>query len=66
MKANKFKQEEKLIQEGVAVLMDSLGPVETNRFLNLTVKNRTESVKRHRAWQKTLKKEAFFKETLGK
>jgi hypothetical protein len=45
--------------------METLGPVETIRFLSLPVKKRTESVKRHREWQSQLEKEQFFNEVFG-
>ena len=38
--------EETLVQQAIAVLMDTLGPVETIRFLSLPVKKRVESVKK--------------------
>jgi hypothetical protein len=41
--------------------MGELGPVEANRFINMPRKKRTDSVKRHREWQKHLDKDKFFK-----
>jgi len=40
--------------------MSKLGLVETLRFLALTTRWRVESVERHRAWQATLDRDAFF------
>ena len=60
MKASTFVKEEKLISEAMNVLIDRLGPVETNRFLSLLKTGGVESVKRHQLWQSKLKKEKFF------
>jgi hypothetical protein len=65
MKHSQFLSEETLIQRAIEVLLETLGPVETSRFLSLPVKKRTESVKRHREWQSGLEKEQFFKEVFG-
>ncbi len=61
MKSLKYVSEENIISKGIEILMKELGPVETMRFLNISRSKRVESVKRHRDWQKTLKKEDFFK-----
>jgi hypothetical protein len=45
--------------------METLGPVETIRFLSLPMKKRTQSVKRHREWQFQLENEQFFDEVFG-
>ena len=47
MKQGQFISEEKLLNQIIHILMEKLGPVETNRFLSLPAK-RIESVKRHR------------------
>ena len=65
MKQSQFLREEALIQRAIQVLMDTLGPVETTRFLSLPVPKRTESVKRHRAWQSQLEQEQFFNEVFS-
>jgi hypothetical protein len=65
MKQSQFLSEETLIQRAIEVLMETLGPVETTRFLSLPVKKRTESVRRRRAWQSQLKKEQFFNEVFS-
>jgi hypothetical protein len=65
MKQSQFLSEEALVQRAKEVLMETLGPVETIRFLSLPVKKRTESVKGHREWQSRLEKEPFFDEVFG-
>ncbi len=61
MKATTLMNEEKLIQQAVATLLEKLGPIESSRFLALAIdRNRLDSVKRHRQWQKDLKKAEFF------
>ena len=65
MKQSQFLSEETLVQRAIEVLLETLGPVETSRFLSLPVKKRTESVKRDREWQARLEKEQFFKEVFG-
>jgi hypothetical protein len=65
MKQSQFLSEETLVQRAIEVLMETLGPVETMRFLSLPVKKRAESVKRHREWQAQLQKEQFFHEVFG-
>jgi hypothetical protein len=57
--------EEALVQRSIEVLMETLGPVETIRFLSLPMKKRTQSVKRHREWQFQLENEQFFDEVFG-
>ncbi len=65
MKQSQFLSEEALVRRAIEVLMETLGPVETIRFLSLPVKKRTESGKRHRDWQSQLEKEQFFNEVFG-
>jgi hypothetical protein len=65
MKQSQFLSEETLVQRAIEVLLETLGPVETSRFLSLPVKKRIESVKRHREWQSGLEKEQFFQEVFG-
>lgn len=65
MKQSEFLSEEALVRKAVEVLMETLGPVETTRFLSLPVKKRTESVKRHREWQSQLEKDQFFNDVFG-
>jgi hypothetical protein len=65
MKQSQFLSEEALVQRAIEVLMETLGAVETSRFLSLPMKKRTESVKRHREWQAQLEKEQFFNDVFG-
>jgi hypothetical protein len=60
MKTSTFMNEDQLIATAIDVLIEKLGPVETNRFLTLPQKKRMESVKRHELWQSQLKKDEFF------
>jgi hypothetical protein len=62
MKEIKYLGEEDILLKGINVLLKELGPVETTRFLNIPRKKRLESIRRHREWQKSLKKEEFIKE----
>ncbi len=62
MKTLKYESEEDILKKGIDILMKELGPVETARFLNIPQSKRTESVRRHREWQKSLDKDEFFKE----
>jgi len=56
----KYLDEEIVVRKAIEALIKELGPVETMRFMNMPKKKRVESVKRHRAWQKTLDKDHFF------
>jgi hypothetical protein len=62
MKAVKYMDEESVLKKGVELLIKGLGPLEAMRFMNLSRERKIDSVKRHRAWQKTLNKEQFFNE----
>jgi len=62
MKAVKYMDEEMVIKKGVDLLIKGLGPLEAIRFMSISPERRTESVKRHREWQKHLNKEQFFNE----
>ena len=62
MKTVKYMDEEFAIKKGMEALIKELGPVEALRFVNIPIKKRMESVKRHREWQKLLSKEKFFDE----
>jgi len=65
MKSEKYMDEEIVIKKAVEVLVKELGPVEAARFITMPRRKKIESVKRHRQWQKTLKKEIFFSEIFG-
>ena len=62
MKAVKYMDEELVLKKGVELLIKGLGPLEALRFINLSRERKIDSVKRHRAWQKTLDKDQFFEE----
>jgi len=55
----KYLEEDVIIKKAMDVLIKELGPMEALRFINMPKKKRTESVKRHREWQKHLDKEKF-------
>lgn len=57
--------EEELIQRAVKILLDTLGPVETTRFLTLPHPQQTDSVLRHQQWQAMLNQEQFFDQIFG-
>ncbi|MBD3383334.1 hypothetical protein GF407_00265 [candidate division KSB1 bacterium] len=59
MNKTKYTDEEILIETAIKILNKELGPVETSRFINLPKKQRIESVKRHRLWQKSLDEKQF-------
>ncbi|MBU0699851.1 hypothetical protein KKE26_00910 [bacterium] len=65
MKQGQFISEEKLFKQTIGILMEKLGPVETNRFLSLPSRERMESVRRYQTWQSKLDKETFFNEVFG-
>ncbi len=65
MKKSQYINEDQLIKKAIDILMEKLGPVETNRFLTLPVKKRIESVRRHRLWQSKLDKDSFLKKVFG-
>lgn len=60
MSVLKYMDEETLVRKAADVLIKELGPVDAMRFAAMPRQRRLESVKRHRIWQKTLKKEQFF------
>jgi len=66
MKAVKYMDEEVVIQKGVELLMNGLGPLEAIRFLNLPREKRLDSVKQHRQWQAQLNKEPFLDDVFGR
>ena len=57
MSVLKYTDEDTLVKKAVEVLLRELGPVDTMRFVAMPRTKRLESVKRHRKWQKTLKKD---------
>jgi hypothetical protein len=60
MKTTRYLDEEVVIKKGMQALVSTLGSVEAVRFMTLSREKRIESVKRHREWQNTLDKDAFF------
>ena len=65
MKSSQLLKEDVLVQKAVAALMEKLGPVETSRFLAMDRSRRTESVRRHRRWQKQLDRKTFLDTVFG-
>ncbi len=66
MNHSEYINEEELSIKAIRLLTEKLGPLETSRFLSIAGRKRTESVKRHRQWQKNLDKEKFFNSVFGK
>ena len=62
MKATKTVPDNVLLKKGIEILFRELGKVDAIRFLTIPREKRVESVKRHRNWQKSLNKNAFFDE----
>jgi hypothetical protein len=65
MRTVKYMDEETVIKKAMQVLIKELGPVEAIRFITIPKSKRIESVKRHREWQKMLKKDIFFDEVFA-
>jgi hypothetical protein len=65
MKLTKTVPDNDLMKKGIEILFRELGNVDAIRFLSIPRKKRVESVKRHRDWQRTLDKDAFFDEIFG-
>ena len=66
MKTARYLDEEVVIKKGMQALINALGSVEAVRFMTLPRGKRVESVKRHREWQGTLNKDAFFDDVFVK
>ena len=62
MKNRIINNNDELIQKAVSILLEKLGPADTNRFLTILPQDRIDSVKRHQQWQDKLNKKVFFKE----
>lgn len=60
MKATRYMDDDLVVQKGVELLINGLGPIDALRFMHIPRERRIESVKRHRAWQKTLDQQQFF------
>ncbi len=65
MKLTKTVPDNDLMKKGIEILFRELGNVNAIRFLSIPREKRVESVKRHRDWQQTLDKDAFFDEIFG-
>ena len=65
MKLTKTVPDNDLLKKGIEILFRELGNVDAIRFLSIPREKRVESVKRHRKWQQTLDKDAFFDEIFG-
>ncbi|MCR4293693.1 MAG: hypothetical protein NUV76_12545 [Candidatus Kuenenia sp.] len=59
MKQGQYIKDEKLLKQGVDILMEKLGPMETSRFLSFLPQKMVESVKRHQKWQSELDNNKF-------
>lgn len=60
-----YLTEEELVSKAIRVLMDTLGPIETSRFLSLPQAQVIDSVERHRQWQDNLDEQAFLTLVFG-
>lgn len=60
MNTHTFLPEETIIRRALEALIDTLGPIETARFLALPRQQIPDAVEWHRQWQSTLDSEAFF------
>ena len=65
MKDHTYLREDEMIRRAVSTLLETLGPVETARFLTLPRQRRLDSVTRHRRWQEALDKEQFFNQVFS-
>ena len=65
MKPVTYLSEDELVDRAIEALTRELGPVETARFLTLPPPATGDSVRRHREWQATLDKDAFFDQVFG-
>ena len=65
MKLTKTVPDDDLMKKGIEILFRELGNVDAIRFLSIPRENRVESVKRHKDWQQSLNKYAFFDEVFG-
>jgi len=61
----RYMSEEQLIDQALKALTAVLGPIETMRFLALPREKRIDSVERHRQWQESLDRSAFYDQVFG-
>ncbi len=57
-----LRNEDKLLEEGIKILFEKFGAVDTNRFIAGLKEKREESLNRHKKWQSKLEKDTFLKE----
>ena len=57
-----LSEDEELVEKAVTILVRELGSVQAGRFLAMPVRQRMESVQRHRMWQQGLDQTRFFDE----
>lgn len=60
-----YLEEDEVVRRGIDALMETLGPVETLRFLAFGCRRKLDAITRHRRWQATLDKDAFFDQVFG-
>ncbi len=65
MTTTRYLPEKELIARALAVLIETLGPIEATRFLRLPRERRLESVERHRQWPAALDQGQFFDQVFG-
>ena len=65
MRDHTYLQEDEMVRRAIDALLETLGPIETARFLTLPRERRLDSVTRHRRWQDTLDKDRFFDQVFG-
>ncbi len=65
MKAHACLQEDGIVRRAIDTLLETLGLIETVRFLTLPSRRRLDSVMRRRRWQETLDKDRFFDRVFG-
>ena len=65
MSDHTFLRESEMIQRAIDALLETLGPIETVRFLTLPRQRKLDSVARHHQWQDGLDKDRFFDRVFG-
>ena len=65
MKQGQYIKDEKLLKQGVDILMEKLGTIETSRFLSFTPQKWIESVKRHQSGNPNSSKKEFLNNSFG-
>jgi len=62
VKTTKYTNSQLVIKRGINALFRELGPVDTQRFIEMSRSKREESVKRHRKLQQKIKRHEFLNE----